>query len=162
MKDDDVSTDSSVSSRDISPSVSGREPIILVPASRDYPPIITVPASPSMDQGQADTIGLPDLYLRPPTDHDHSDTIRLPDLYLGSSTDQDQADTLGLPDLYLGSSMDQEQADTIGLPDLYLGSSDVQEQSDRAQIFCGTLRDPREGLWMIKFSKICLHQNSIL
>ena len=83
-----------------------------------------------MDQGQADTIGLPDLYLRPPTDHDHSDTIRLPDLYLGSSTDQDQADTLGLPDLYLGSSMGQEQADTIGLPDLYLGSSDVQEQSE--------------------------------
>ena len=33
--------------------------------------------------------------------------------------------------------------------------------TDRAQIFCGTSRDPREGLWMIKFSKICLHQNSI-
>ena len=30
-----------------------------------------------------------------------------------------------------------------------------------AQIFWGILRDPREGLWMIKFSKICLHQNSI-
>ena len=33
--------------------------------------------------------------------------------------------------------------------------------TDRTQIFCGTSRDPREGLWMIKFSKICLHQNSI-
>ena len=26
---------------------------------------------------------------------------------------------------------------------------------------CGTSRDPREGLWMIEFSKICLLQNSI-
>ena len=33
--------------------------------------------------------------------------------------------------------------------------------TDRAQIFCGTSRDPREGLWMIKISYICLHQNSI-
>ena len=33
--------------------------------------------------------------------------------------------------------------------------------TDRAQIFCGTSRDPREGLWMIEFSKISLHQNSI-
>ena len=33
--------------------------------------------------------------------------------------------------------------------------------TDRAQIFCGTSHDPREGLWMIKFSKICLHQNLI-
>ena len=32
----------------------------------------------------------------------------------------------------------------------------------RANIFCGISRDPREGLWMIKFSKICLHQNLIL
>jgi len=31
----------------------------------------------------------------------------------------------------------------------------------RAQIFCGTSRDPCEGLWMIKISNICLHQNSI-
>ena len=27
--------------------------------------------------------------------------------------------------------------------------------------FCGISRDHRKGLWMIKFSKICLHQNSI-
>ena len=47
---DDASLDSSVSSRDIFPAVSGREPIILAPASRDYHPIITVPASPNMDQ----------------------------------------------------------------------------------------------------------------
>ena len=32
--------------------------------------------------------------------------------------------------------------------------------TDRAQIFCGTSHDPRDGLWMVKFSKICLHQNS--
>ena len=32
---------------------------------------------------------------------------------------------------------------------------------DRVHIFCGTSRDPREGLWMIKISNICLHQNSI-
>ena len=67
---DDASSDSSISSRDISPAVSGREPIILAPASRDYPPIITVPASPSMDQDQSDTIGLPDLYLGSSTDQD--------------------------------------------------------------------------------------------
>ena len=29
------------------------------------------------------------------------------------------------------------------------------------QFFWGISRDPREGLWMIKFKKICLHQNSI-
>ena len=28
-------------------------------------------------------------------------------------------------------------------------------------MFFGTSRDPREGLWMIKISNICLHQNSI-
>ena len=33
--------------------------------------------------------------------------------------------------------------------------------TDRAQIFCGTSHDHREGLWMIKISNICLHQNSI-
>ena len=33
--------------------------------------------------------------------------------------------------------------------------------TDRAQIFCETSRDPREGLWMIKISTICLQQNSI-
>ena len=34
--------------------------------------------------------------------------------------------------------------------------------TDRAQIFCGTSRSPREGLWMIKISNICLYQNSIV
>ena len=33
--------------------------------------------------------------------------------------------------------------------------------TDRAQIFCGTSRDPREGSWMIEILNICLHQNSI-
>ena len=33
--------------------------------------------------------------------------------------------------------------------------------TDRAQIFCGTSRDHREGLWIIKISNIFLHQNSI-
>ena len=36
-----------------------------------------------------------------------------------------------------------------------------KRQTDRARIFCGTSLDSREGLWMVKFSKICLHQNSI-
>ena len=34
--------------------------------------------------------------------------------------------------------------------------------TDRAQFFCGTSRDPREGLWMIEILNICLHQNSIV
>ena len=33
--------------------------------------------------------------------------------------------------------------------------------TDRAQFFCGTSRDHKEGLWMIKISNIYLHQNSI-
>ena len=33
--------------------------------------------------------------------------------------------------------------------------------TDRDQILCGTSRDPREGLWMIKITKICQQQNSI-
>ena len=33
--------------------------------------------------------------------------------------------------------------------------------TDRAQIFCGTSRDPMEGLWMIEILNICLHHNSI-
>ena len=44
---------------------------------------------------------------------------------------------------------------------LYLSNKSQNGWTDRAQIFCGTSRDPKEGLWMIKFSKICLHQNSI-
>ena len=68
---DDASSDASVSPRDIFPSVSGRGPIILAPTSRDYSLIITVPASPSRDQDQADTIGLPDLYLGSLRDQDN-------------------------------------------------------------------------------------------
>ena len=34
--------------------MSGTEPIILVPTSRDYPPIVTVQASPTMDQDRPD------------------------------------------------------------------------------------------------------------
>ena len=34
--------------------------------------------------------------------------------------------------------------------------------TDRAQIICGASRDSREGLWIIKISNICLHQNSIV
>ena len=44
---------------------------------------------------------------------------------------------------------------------LFVSNKRQNGWTDRAQIFCGTSRDPREGLWMIKFSKICLHQNSI-
>ena len=34
--------------------------------------------------------------------------------------------------------------------------------TDRAQILCGSSRDPMEGLWVIKILKLCFHQNSIL
>ena len=44
---------------------------------------------------------------------------------------------------------------------LFVSNKRQNGWTDRAQIFCGSSRDPREGLWMIKFSKICLHQNSI-
>ena len=33
--------------------------------------------------------------------------------------------------------------------------------SNKRQILCGTSHNPREGLWIIKISKINLHQNSI-
>ena len=49
-----VSSDSSVSLRDSSRAVSGTEPIVLILASQDYPPIVTVPASPTMDQDVPD------------------------------------------------------------------------------------------------------------
>ena len=41
------------------------EPIILVPASRVYPPIVTAPASPTMDQDTQMHKGEPNLYLEP-------------------------------------------------------------------------------------------------
>ena len=44
---------------------------------------------------------------------------------------------------------------------LFVSNKRQNGWTDRAQIFCGTSHDPREGFWMIKFSKICLHQNSI-
>jgi len=44
---------------------------------------------------------------------------------------------------------------------LFVSNKRQNGWTDRAQIFCGIFRDPREGLWMIKISNICLHQNSI-
>ena len=44
---------------------------------------------------------------------------------------------------------------------LFLSNKRQNGWTDRAQIFCGISLDPREGLWMINLSKICLHQNSI-
>ncbi len=44
---------------------------------------------------------------------------------------------------------------------LFVSNKRQNGWTDRAQIFCGTSRDHREGLWMIKISNICLHQNSI-
>ena len=44
---------------------------------------------------------------------------------------------------------------------LFVSNKRQNSWTDRAQIFCGTSRDHREGLWMIKISNICLHQNSI-
>jgi len=45
---------------------------------------------------------------------------------------------------------------------LFVSNKRQNGWTDRAQIFCGTSREPREGLWMIKISNICLHQNSIV
>ena len=44
---------------------------------------------------------------------------------------------------------------------LYVSNKRQNGWTDRAQIFCGTSRDPREGLWMIEILNICFHQNSI-
>ena len=44
---------------------------------------------------------------------------------------------------------------------LFVSNKRQNGWTDRAQIFCGTSRDYREGLWMIKISNICIHQNSI-
>ena len=44
---------------------------------------------------------------------------------------------------------------------LFVSNKRQNDWTDRAQIFCGSSRSPREGLWMIKISNICLHQNSI-
>ena len=44
---------------------------------------------------------------------------------------------------------------------LYVSTKRQNGWTDRAQIFCGTSCDQREGLLMIKISNICLHQNSI-
>ena len=45
---------------------------------------------------------------------------------------------------------------------LFVSNKRQNGWTDRAQIFCGTSRDPREGLWIIKISNIWLHQNSIV
>ena len=44
---------------------------------------------------------------------------------------------------------------------LFVSTKRQNGLTDEAQILCGTSREPREGLWMIKSSKICLPQNSI-
>ena len=44
---------------------------------------------------------------------------------------------------------------------LFVSNKRQNGWTDQAQIFCGTSRDHREGLWMIKILNICLHQNSI-
>ena len=45
---------------------------------------------------------------------------------------------------------------------LFVSNKRQNGWTDRAQNFCGTSWSPREGLWMIKISNICLHQNSIV
>ena len=45
---------------------------------------------------------------------------------------------------------------------LFVSNKRQNGWTDRAQIFCGTSREPREGLWVMKISNICLHQNSIV
>ena len=49
-----VSPDSSLSPRDTSSAVLGTEPIMLILSSQVYPPIVTVLASPTMDQDVPD------------------------------------------------------------------------------------------------------------
>ena len=44
---------------------------------------------------------------------------------------------------------------------LFVSNKRQNGWTDQAQILCGTSRGPRKGIWMIKISKICLHQNSI-
>ena len=44
---------------------------------------------------------------------------------------------------------------------LFVSNKRQNGWTDRVQIFCGTSRDHREGLWMIKISNMCFHQNSI-
>ena len=44
---------------------------------------------------------------------------------------------------------------------LFVSNKRQNGWTNRGQIFCGTSRNPREDLWMIKISNICLHQNSI-
>ena len=44
---------------------------------------------------------------------------------------------------------------------LFVSNKRQNGWTDRVQIFCVTSRNPRESLWSIEFSKICLHQNSI-
>ena len=39
---------------------------------------------------------------------------------------------------------------------LFVSNKRQNGWTDRAQIFCGTSRDPREGLWMIEILKICV------
>ena len=39
---------------------------------------------------------------------------------------------------------------------LFLSNKRQNDWTDWAQILCGVLRDPREGLWMIKILKICV------
>ena len=45
---------------------------------------------------------------------------------------------------------------------LFVSNKRQNGWTDRAQIFCGTSRDSREGLWMIEILNICLNQNSIV
>ena len=40
---------------------------------------------------------------------------------------------------------------------LFVSNKRQNGWTDRAQIFCGTSREPREGLWIIKISNICLY-----
>ena len=44
---------------------------------------------------------------------------------------------------------------------LFVSNKHQHGWTDQAHILCGTLHDPREGLWMIKISKISLQQSSI-
>ena len=82
----------------------------------------------------------------------------IPLLILGDSAYLILSITFLVPFTYIITSIYK-----FGLSVCLFGSNKRQNGwTDRAQIFCGTSRDFREGLWIIKISNICLHQNSIV
>ena len=123
---EDASTYSSVSSRDTSPSASTAEPIILAPASRDYPPIVAVPASPTMGQDITDETLYPQASPIVQTTGDMEQlTCSRPTTPYPRASPIDQS----TGDLEQSTSPELQISykDTPGLTDLYLEPQHVQD-----------------------------------